>query len=69
VAVNIGAAPPTGTSLPMISAGGTALLLGAVSLAMITSVSAHQGGPSMWDGGGFEVASGRDRSRREEAAT
>ena len=41
VAVNIGAAPPTGMSLPLVSAGGTALLLAAVAMATIVSVSAH----------------------------
>lgn len=66
VAVNIGAAPPTGTSLPMISAGGTALLLGASSLAMIASVSAHQDG--LPASASFAEPRGRDRARRQEAA-
>ncbi len=44
VAVNIGAAPPTGMSLPLVSAGGTALLLTAAAVAMIVSVTAHPSG-------------------------
>ncbi|NQU75517.1 MAG: FtsW/RodA/SpoVE family cell cycle protein [Planctomycetes bacterium] len=41
VAVNVGSAPPTGMSLPLVSAGGTALLLTAAEVAIIVSVSAH----------------------------
>jgi cell division protein FtsW len=57
VAVNAGSAPPTGTSLPLVSAGGTALLLGAVSLAAIVSVSAHQGGLQLEAGAALRDAS------------
>jgi len=42
LAVNIGAAPPTGVSLPFVSYGGTALLLAAAAAAMIVSVTAHR---------------------------
>jgi cell division protein FtsW len=42
VAVDTGAAPPTGASLPFISAGGTALLLLAAAVALMVSVSAHR---------------------------
>jgi cell division protein FtsW len=42
VAVNIGAAPPMGVSLPFVSYGGTALLLAAAATAMIVSVTAHR---------------------------
>ena len=49
VAVNIGSAPPTGTCLPLVSAGGTALVLGAAALALIVSVSARRGTSSPWD--------------------
>jgi len=42
VAVDIGAAPPTGISLPFVSAGGTALLSAAAAAALIVSVTAHR---------------------------
>ncbi|MCJ7543012.1 MAG: FtsW/RodA/SpoVE family cell cycle protein, partial [Phycisphaerae bacterium] len=41
VAVDTGAAPPTGASLPFISAGGTALVLVAGAVALMVSVTAH----------------------------
>ena len=43
VAVDIGAAPPTGASLPFISAGGTALVLLGAAVALMVSVTAHRG--------------------------
>jgi cell division protein FtsW len=44
VAVDTGAAPPTGASLPFISAGGTALVLLAAAVAAMVSVSAYRRG-------------------------
>ena len=41
VAVNVGLLPPTGITLPFISAGGTSLLLMATAAAMIVSVSSR----------------------------
>jgi cell division protein FtsW len=41
VAVNMGSAPPTGMSLPLVSAGGTALVLVAAAVGLIISVTAH----------------------------
>lgn len=41
VAVDTGAAPPTGASLPFVSAGGTALVLLAGAVALMVSVTAH----------------------------
>ncbi len=41
VAVNIGWAPPTGMNLPLVGAGGTALLLVAAAVALVVSVAAH----------------------------
>ena len=41
IAVDTGAAPPTGASLPFVSAGGTALLLLAGAVALMVSVTAH----------------------------
>jgi len=48
VAVNIGSAPPTGMNLPLVSAGGTALLVSAVAVAVIVSVATHA--PAREDG-------------------
>ncbi len=42
VAVDTGTAPPTGASLPFVSAGGTALLLVAGAVALMISVTAHR---------------------------
>jgi cell division protein FtsW len=42
VAVDSGAAPPTGAALPFISAGGTALVLLAAAVGMMVSVTAHR---------------------------
>ncbi len=44
VAVNVGWAPPTGVSLPFVSAGGSSLLLMSVATAVIVSVSARRPG-------------------------
>jgi len=41
IAVDLVLAPPTGMSLPFVSAGGTSLLATALATAMIVSVSAH----------------------------
>ncbi len=46
VAVNTDTAPPTGVSLPLVSAGGTALVLVAAAVAMIISVTAHPEDPA-----------------------
>lgn len=43
VAVNIGCAPPTGVSLPLVSAGGTALVLMGAAVSMVLSVSTFRG--------------------------
>ena len=45
VAGNVGSAPPTGMNLPMVSAGGTALVLAAVAVAVIVSVATHSPEP------------------------
>jgi len=42
IAVDLGAAPPTGIGLPFVSAGGTALVMTAEAAGMIVSVSAHR---------------------------
>lgn len=42
VAVDTGAAPPTGASLPFVSAGGTALVCLAAGVAAMVSVTAHR---------------------------
>jgi cell division protein FtsW (lipid II flippase) len=44
VAVNLGALPPTGITLPFVSAGGTSLILMSVAAAMIVSVSSRAAG-------------------------
>jgi cell division protein FtsW len=63
LAVDLVVAPPTGISLPLVSAGGTSLLLTAAVIAMIVSVSARAGpseaGPR---------AAGRARASRGERA-
>lgn len=41
LAVNLVVAPPTGISLPLVSAGGTSLLMTAAAVAMIVSVSSR----------------------------
>ena len=41
IAVNLVVAPPTGISLPLISAGGTALVMTAAAVALIVSVTAR----------------------------
>ncbi len=66
IAVNISAAPPTGTCLPLVSAGGTDLILGAISIAMIVSVSAHQDGDELLDGRRISSAA-RERSLQAAA--
>ncbi|MGC9454351.1 MAG: FtsW/RodA/SpoVE family cell cycle protein [Phycisphaerae bacterium] len=43
LAVNLVVAPPTGISLPLVSAGGTSLLITAAVVAMIVSVSSRAG--------------------------
>jgi cell division protein FtsW len=43
LAVDLVVAPPTGISLPLVSAGGTSLLLTAAAIAMIVSISARAG--------------------------
>ncbi len=42
IAVDLGAAPPTGIGLPFVSAGGTALVMTTAAAGMIVSVSAHR---------------------------
>ncbi len=42
VAVALGCAPPTGVNLPLVSAGGTSLILVAAAVAMVVSVTAHR---------------------------
>jgi cell division protein FtsW len=44
IAVNMVALPPTGMSLPFISAGGTALVMMATSVGLMVSVTAHPDG-------------------------
>ena len=41
IAVNVGSAPPKGISLPLVSAGGTALVFVAIAISLIVSVTAH----------------------------
>lgn len=53
VAVNIGSAPPKGIGLPLVSAGGTSLILIAAAVAVIVSVTAHRYSP--FEEGGFPV--------------
>ncbi|MFW6146571.1 MAG: FtsW/RodA/SpoVE family cell cycle protein [Planctomycetota bacterium] len=43
VAVTLGCAPPTGVNLPLVAAGGTSLILVAAALALVVSVTAHDG--------------------------
>jgi len=43
IAVDLVAAPPTGMGMPFLSAGGTALLIMAAAVAMIISVTSHNG--------------------------
>jgi len=43
IAVDVVVLPPTGMSMPFISAGGTSLLLMSAATAMIVSVTAHRG--------------------------
>jgi len=45
IAVVLVAAPPTGVSLPFVSAGGTALILMAAAAALIVSVTSRPAGP------------------------
>ncbi len=47
IAVNLGWAPPTGVSLPFVSAGGSSLLMLSAATAIIVSVTARRraGGP------------------------
>lgn len=42
VAVNIGSVPPTGMIFPLVSTGGTALVLAAAAVAIMISVTAHR---------------------------
>lgn len=45
IAVNVGFLPPTGISMPLVSAGGTSLILAAAATALIVSVSSRGCGP------------------------
>lgn len=70
VAVNIGTAPPTGINLPLVSAGGTGLVLVAAALAAVISVTAH-GHPDLCtleSGGAFEVVLPPPKRRRRRRA-
>lgn len=44
VAVNVGWMPPTGIGMPLVSAGGTRLVLMACATALVVSVTSHCGG-------------------------
>lgn len=70
VAVNIGTAPPTGINLPLVSAGGTGLVLVAAALAAVISVTAH-GHPDLCPlepGGASEVVLPPPKRRRRRRA-
>jgi len=60
VGVNLGSIPPTGLNLPLVSAGGTALVLMASAVAMIVSVSARN---PVAGGGRSAVADAKSRGR------
>ncbi|MBN1555094.1 MAG: FtsW/RodA/SpoVE family cell cycle protein [Phycisphaerae bacterium] len=47
IAVNLNALPPTGISLPFVSAGGTSLVITAVAATLIASVSARPAGETI----------------------
>lgn len=63
IAVNFVILPPTGISLPFVSAGGTALVLMAAAAAIIVSVTAHR------EGGKIQYTIIRYRTKAEPAIT
>ncbi|MCD6365895.1 MAG: FtsW/RodA/SpoVE family cell cycle protein, partial [Planctomycetes bacterium] len=44
IAVNVGFLPPTGISMPFVSAGGTSLILAAIATSLIVSVTSRSQG-------------------------
>jgi cell division protein FtsW len=61
VAVNLGCLPPTGIAFPLVSAGGTSLLLTACAVSMVVSVSARPSPEdlrcsALWDSRAGQVA-------------
>ena len=70
IAVDLVVAPPTGMSLPFVSAGGTALVIMAAATAMMISVTARQGdAPSLAVTDDELPARRRGRSNRKAAIT